>query len=57
VRDAMANDLDAPAALAAIDDWVDAALARATDSATSPLEAAAPGLVALLTDSLLGVSL
>ncbi|MGH8870156.1 MAG: cysteine--1-D-myo-inosityl 2-amino-2-deoxy-alpha-D-glucopyranoside ligase [Actinomycetes bacterium] len=51
VRAALADDLNAPAALAAVDRWVDAALAGTGDST------AAPGEVADLVDALLGVAL
>jgi len=52
VRAALADDLDAPAALAAVDAWVQAALAG-TDE---PVEGA-PGVVARALDALLGVRL
>ncbi|MGQ0846797.1 MAG: cysteine--1-D-myo-inosityl 2-amino-2-deoxy-alpha-D-glucopyranoside ligase [Sporichthyaceae bacterium] len=51
VRAALAEDLDAPAALAAIDEW--AALAR-TGEGSDP---GAPGVVSRLVDALLGVAL
>ncbi|MGQ0464402.1 MAG: cysteine--1-D-myo-inosityl 2-amino-2-deoxy-alpha-D-glucopyranoside ligase [Sporichthyaceae bacterium] len=51
VRAALANDLDAPAALAAIDEW--AALA----SSGAGADASAPGVVSRMTDALLGVAL
>ncbi len=47
VRAALRNDLDAPAALEAIDEW----------AAASGNDAAAPGLVRDLADSLLGIDL
>jgi L-cysteine:1D-myo-inositol 2-amino-2-deoxy-alpha-D-glucopyranoside ligase len=47
VRAALRNDLDAPAALAAIDAW----------ALTSGDDPAAPGLVRDLADALLGVGL
>jgi len=50
VRAALADDLDTPAALAAIDAWADATLAGAVD-----LEEGAPGVVARALDALLGV--
>jgi L-cysteine:1D-myo-inositol 2-amino-2-deoxy-alpha-D-glucopyranoside ligase len=53
VRERLADDLDAPAALAAIDTWVDAALAAPPDSV-------APGEIRLIrdtADALLGISL
>ena len=52
VRAALADDLDAPAALAAVDAWADAALA----GAVAPVEGA-PGVVARALDALLGVRL
>ncbi|NNG19508.1 cysteine--1-D-myo-inosityl 2-amino-2-deoxy-alpha-D-glucopyranoside ligase [Naumannella sp. ID2617S] len=51
VRRALANDLDAPAALAAIDGWAAASLDVDGDDTD------APGLVAALADALLGVRL
>ncbi|MFJ1563174.1 cysteine--1-D-myo-inosityl 2-amino-2-deoxy-alpha-D-glucopyranoside ligase [Streptomyces erythrochromogenes] len=51
VREALANDLDAPAALAAVDRWVD--LQNATDGD----DESAPGLVSRTVDALLGVAL
>ena len=52
VRTALADDLDAPAALAAMDDWADAALAGVADPVPG-----APGVVARALDALLGVRL
>jgi L-cysteine:1D-myo-inositol 2-amino-2-deoxy-alpha-D-glucopyranoside ligase len=51
VRVALANDLDAPAALAAVDAWAEQVAAGAGD------DTSAPGQVAVLTDALLGVTL
>ncbi|MEU6868006.1 cysteine--1-D-myo-inosityl 2-amino-2-deoxy-alpha-D-glucopyranoside ligase [Streptomyces sp. NPDC046876] len=51
VRAALADDLDAPAALAAVDRWVDAQNASDGDDIT------APGLVSRTVDALLGVAL
>ena len=51
VRAALADDLDAPAALAAIDAWAGASLAIDGD------DGIAPGLVARAADALLGVAL
>ncbi|MEU9302789.1 cysteine--1-D-myo-inosityl 2-amino-2-deoxy-alpha-D-glucopyranoside ligase [Streptomyces sp. NPDC048269] len=51
VREALSNDLDAPAALAAVDRWVDAQNASDGD------DEAAPGLVSRTVDALLGVAL
>ncbi len=52
VRAALADDLDAPAALAAVDAWVQEALAGTAE----PVEGA-PGVVARALDALLGVRL
>lgn len=51
VREALANDLDAPAALAAVDRWADAQNASDGD------DESAPGLVSRTVDALLGVAL
>ncbi|AQT71747.1 cysteine--1-D-myo-inosityl 2-amino-2-deoxy-alpha-D-glucopyranoside ligase [Streptomyces sp. fd1-xmd] len=51
VREALANDLDAPAALAAVDRWVE--LQNATDGD----DESRPGLVSRTVDALLGVAL
>ncbi|MFB7262719.1 cysteine--1-D-myo-inosityl 2-amino-2-deoxy-alpha-D-glucopyranoside ligase [Streptomyces nojiriensis] len=51
VREALANDLDAPVALAAVDRWVE--LQNATDGD----DESAPGLVSRTVDALLGVAL
>ena len=51
VRERLADDLDTPAALAAVDRWADEALTRGGPSAS------APGLVRDLVDALLGVEL
>ncbi len=51
VRERLADDLDAPGAVAAIDDWAAAAAAGAG------VDAEAPKLVAAVADSLLGVAL
>jgi L-cysteine:1D-myo-inositol 2-amino-2-deoxy-alpha-D-glucopyranoside ligase len=50
VRERLADDLDAPGALAVIDDWADAVLAAAAGSADA-------GLVRDTVDALLGVAL
>jgi len=52
IRAALGEDLDAPAALAAVDAWC--ALQEAGDE---PLEAGAPGLVSRALDALLGIRL
>lgn len=51
VREALTNDLDAPAALAVVDAWVEATLSGAGD------DAEAPALMARAVDALLGVRL
>ncbi|UQX00411.1 cysteine--1-D-myo-inosityl 2-amino-2-deoxy-alpha-D-glucopyranoside ligase [Streptomyces sp. RerS4] len=51
VREALARDLDAPAALAAVDRWVELQLASGGD------DESAPGLVSRTVDALLGVAL
>jgi L-cysteine:1D-myo-inositol 2-amino-2-deoxy-alpha-D-glucopyranoside ligase len=53
VRAALANDLDAPAALAAVDAWADLSLDPARD--TSADEEGAPGIIARTVNALLGV--
>ncbi len=52
VRSAVADDLDTPAALAAVDDWAARALAGADEMVEG-----APGVVARAVDALLGVRL
>ena len=52
VRARMADDLDAPGALAAVDEWVTVA-----EAGTEPEVEGAPGVVADLVDALLGVRL
>ncbi|KGN42829.1 cysteine--1-D-myo-inosityl 2-amino-2-deoxy-alpha-D-glucopyranoside ligase [Knoellia aerolata] len=51
IRTALADDLDAPAALAAVDAWADLTLS------TGGAEATAPGLLARTLDALLGVKI
>jgi L-cysteine:1D-myo-inositol 2-amino-2-deoxy-alpha-D-glucopyranoside ligase len=51
VRAALANDLDAPAALTAVDEWAE----RANDAGGD--DPAAPGVISRLADGLLGVAL
>jgi L-cysteine:1D-myo-inositol 2-amino-2-deoxy-alpha-D-glucopyranoside ligase len=53
LRERLADDLDAPGALAAMDRWVDAALTAPAAQA----DPAAPGLAARALDALLGVAL
>ena len=53
VRAALANDLDAPAALAAVDAWADLSLDPSRD--TSADEEGAPGIMARMMNALLGV--
>ena len=49
IRQALANDLDAPAALAAVDDWASRTLSDGGD------EPSAPGVLARALDALLGI--
>ncbi len=51
VRERLADDLDTPAALSAVDRWADDALTRGGPSPS------APALVRDLTDALLGIAL
>ena len=51
MRECLANDLDAPGALDAVDDWVRASLER------GGTELGAPGLVGRALDALLGIRL
>ncbi|CDR12778.1 cysteine--1-D-myo-inosityl 2-amino-2-deoxy-alpha-D-glucopyranoside ligase [Streptomyces iranensis] len=51
IREALADDLDSPAALAAVDRWA------AAQSATGGTDEGAPGLVSRAVDALLGVAL
>ncbi|MFE5158748.1 cysteine--1-D-myo-inosityl 2-amino-2-deoxy-alpha-D-glucopyranoside ligase [Streptomyces sp. NPDC056697] len=51
IREALANDLDSPAALAAVDRWA------AAQTATGGTDEGAPGLVSRAVDALLGVAL
>jgi L-cysteine:1D-myo-inositol 2-amino-2-deoxy-alpha-D-glucopyranoside ligase len=51
IRDALADDLDAPTALAAVDRWA------AVQRAEGGTEEGAPGLVSRAVDALLGVAL
>ncbi|MFI6427589.1 cysteine--1-D-myo-inosityl 2-amino-2-deoxy-alpha-D-glucopyranoside ligase [Promicromonospora sp. NPDC050880] len=53
VRAALAEDLDAPAALAAVDAWAEVALDSARD--TSADEEGAPGIISRMVNALLGV--
>ncbi|MGI5186621.1 cysteine--1-D-myo-inosityl 2-amino-2-deoxy-alpha-D-glucopyranoside ligase [Promicromonospora sp. CA-289599] len=55
VRAALANDLDAPSALAAVDAWAEVSLDPARD--TSADEEGAPGVLARTVNALLGVRL
>jgi L-cysteine:1D-myo-inositol 2-amino-2-deoxy-alpha-D-glucopyranoside ligase len=61
VRERMADDLDAPGALAVIDAWVDDVLAgrraASASSALSALSALSARLVADAADALLGVKI
>ena len=51
VREALADDLDAPAALAAVDRWAE------RQDADGGTDESAPGLVSRTVDALLGVAL
>jgi L-cysteine:1D-myo-inositol 2-amino-2-deoxy-alpha-D-glucopyranoside ligase len=55
VREHLADDLDAPGALAAVDAWVEQALDA--DSARPDADATAPALVRATVDALLGIAL
>jgi len=55
VRRHLADDLDAPSALAAVDRWVDHALSVVAEDRED--EATAPDLFRFTVDSLLGVAL
>jgi L-cysteine:1D-myo-inositol 2-amino-2-deoxy-alpha-D-glucopyranoside ligase len=55
IRECLANDLDAPGALAAVDEWVRNSLQDRGTQTTS--DQAAPGLVGRALDALLGVRL
>jgi L-cysteine:1D-myo-inositol 2-amino-2-deoxy-alpha-D-glucopyranoside ligase len=57
IRAALADDLDAPTALAAADAWSDAALAGADWDLRDPEVAGAPGVMARAVNALLGVRL
>jgi len=56
LRERLADDLDAPGALAAMDDWAKAALGGGA-AAEGPLDPGAPGLASRALDALLGVAL
>ncbi len=51
IREALANDLDAPAALAAVDRWA------ALQEESGGTDMGAPGVVSRAVDALLGVAL
>jgi L-cysteine:1D-myo-inositol 2-amino-2-deoxy-alpha-D-glucopyranoside ligase len=55
VRAALADDLDAPAALAAVDAWAERSLDPARDTAAD--DEGAPGVIARTVDALMGVRL
>ena len=57
IRAALADDLDAPTALAAADAWSDAALAGSDWDTRDPDVAGAPGVIARAVNALLGVRL
>jgi L-cysteine:1D-myo-inositol 2-amino-2-deoxy-alpha-D-glucopyranoside ligase len=54
VRRALADDLDTPTAVAAIDEWV---AAQESSAEAQPQDAAAPDLVRRTADALLGIDL
>ena len=56
VRECLANDLNAPGALVAVDEWVQASL-RGRGTAVGALELGAPGVVGRALDALLGIRL
>ena len=56
VRECLANDLNAPGALAVVDEWVQASL-QGRGTAVGALELGAPGLVGRALDALLGIRL
>ena len=56
IRGRLADDLDAPGALAAVDDWVTESLAR-DGAGAGVFELGAPGLVGRALDALLGIRL
>ena len=55
MRAALADDLDAPTALAAVDAWADVSLAEGRD--TSEDTEGAPGVISRMVNALLGVRL
>jgi L-cysteine:1D-myo-inositol 2-amino-2-deoxy-alpha-D-glucopyranoside ligase len=59
IRECLANDLDAPGALAAVDEWVqDSMQGRGSEvAAGGDHEIGAPGLVGRTLDALLGIRL
>ena len=57
LRERIADDLDAPGALAAMDEWAEAALTAPAVPAPGEADSAAPGLASRALDALLGVAL
>lgn len=59
IREALSRDLDSPAALDAVDEWVDAALDETdnSESAAAEKDAQAPALLRDAVDALLGIAL
>lgn len=57
LRERLADDLDAPGALAAVDEWVETALTVPVRPGLGEADPAAPGLVTRALDALLGVAL
>jgi len=56
IRECLANDLDVPGALSAVDEWVDESLERGRAD-RGGFEPGAPGLVGRALDALLGIRL
>ena len=56
IRECLANDLDAPGALAAVDQWARESLQQ-HETQAGDIESGAPGLVGRALDALLGVRL
>jgi L-cysteine:1D-myo-inositol 2-amino-2-deoxy-alpha-D-glucopyranoside ligase len=57
IRESLANDLDAPGALAAVDEWVGRSLAAHGGTEADGIELGAPGLIGRALDALLGIRL
>jgi len=57
IRECLADDLDAPGALAAVDEWVKASLERDGRLELGDMALGAPGMVSRALDALLGIRL